>query len=295
MKVVHSLRVALATLLLMLIGGTVQADEPVAMVTDLRGNAWLLKGEREERLNILSYLDQGGRIRLDNKSSISITTFSPAAEYSVSGPAKLELIGGEVHVLNGGKPVKLTLDAQKANAGRQFSAVQKERLAMAAMRMRGSGGDGFGLKQISPVNVEILNVRPVFTWSAPLEAKKCILTLVDETEGKTVKKVTVNEQIWQMPSDLLLLYQHQYSWEVRASLISGQEIVSLAAFSMIDEARAKRILQSKPPADGPFSERVLYAVLLESEGLNNDAVEEWKSLAAERPNEQLIAIHFRNH
>lgn len=275
--------------------GLAQAAEPVAMVTDMSGDAWIQKGQTQKRLSILSYIEQGGNIRLDAKSSISITTFSPAAVYSISGPAKLELAGGEVHVLNGGKPVKLVLDEQKASAGRQFSVVQRERLAMAALRMRGAGVDGFGLEQISPVNVEMLNVRPVFTWTAPHEVRSFIVTLIDETEGKPVKEVTVNEPIWKMPSDLSLQYQHQYSWKVRAMLTSGQEMATLAGFSIIDEARSRRILHNIPPANAPFSDRVLYAVLLESEGLDVDATDEWKLLAAERPNERLIAVHLKRN
>lgn len=274
--------------------GSAQAAEPVAMVTDLSGDAWI-QGQKQDRLSILSYIEQGGIVRLDAKSSITITTFSPAAEYSISGPAKLELAGGEVRVLNGGTLVKLTLDEQKASAGRQFSALQRERLAMAALRMRGAAVDGFGLDQISPVNVEILNVRPVFTWSAPREAERFIVELVDETEGKTVTEVMVNEPIWKMPSDLSLQYQHQYSWQVRAVLASGQEMTTMAEFSTVNEAQSRRIMQNKPPANAPFSDRVLYAVLLESEGLDLDAADEWRLLAAERPNERLIAVHLKKN
>ncbi len=289
------MRLIVAAPLCGLLIGLAQASEPVAMVTDLSGDVWIQKGDKQKRLNVLSYIEEGGSIRLDAKASISITTFTPAAEYAVVGPAKLELVGGAVHVLNGGKLTKLILDEQKASAGKQFSAVQRERLAMAALRMRGGGADGIGLNQLTPVNVEMLNAHPNFSWSAPREAKRFNLTLIDETTGKVIQEVSVNELIWKMPSELSLQYQHQYSWKVRALLAAGQEMISTAEFTMIDEARAKRILQSKPAASAPFSDRVLYAVLLENEGLNTDAVDEWKMLAAERPNEPLITMHLKNH
>ena len=283
------------TLLFCLLHGAVQAAEPVAMVTDLSGNAWIQQGEKRKRLSVLSYIEQDESIRLDAKSSISITVFTPAAEYSVAGPAKLKMDGGEVRMLDGGKLVKRDLAEQQANAGRQFSAIQRERLAMAAFRMRGTAADGFSLSQLSPVNVEMLNVRPVFTWSAPQEAKEFIVTLFDETASKAVKEVTVNEPSWKMPDDLSLKYQHRYSWKVRAMLSSGQEIAAVGEFSIVDEARSRRILQSRPPANAHFSDRVLYAMLLESEGLNIDAADEWKVLAAERPSEPLIAAHTKKH
>lgn len=265
------------------------------MVTDLSGDVWMQKGDKQKRLNVLSYIEEGGSIHLDAKAAISITTFMPAAEYAVVGPAKLELVGGAVRVLNGGKLTKVVLDEQTVRAGKQFSAVQRERLTMAALRMRGGGADGFGLSQLSPVNVEMLNVRPNFSWSAPREAKRFSLTLIDETTGKVIQEVSLNEPTWKMSGEPSLQYQHQYSWKVRAQMVAGQEMISTAEFTVVDEARAKRILQSKPAVSAPFSDRVLYAVLLESEGLNTDAVDEWKVLAAERPNEPLITMHLKNH
>lgn len=289
MKMVRLLLTVIA-IPLFLATGWVQAAEPVAMVTDLKGAAWLVKGGQQEQLNVLSYIDQGGSIRLDNDTEITITTFSPAAVYTIAGPAKLELVGGEVHRLSGSKLVKFSLDEQKANAGRQFSVMQHERLAIAAFRMR-----DFGLKLLTPVNVEILNVRPVFTWSVPQEAQSFIVTLFDEADGKVVKEGIVNEPIWQLPENLFLQRKHQYSWKVRLILSSGSEMTDSGAFSIIDEARSLRILQQKPAVNASFSDRVLYAMLLESEGLEIDAADEWKLLATERPNEKLLAVHIKNY
>jgi hypothetical protein len=289
MKIVLSMLIGMA-IPFFLASGSVQAAEPVAMVTDLTGNAWLLKEGKQERLNVLSYLNQGGRVRLDSKASISITAFNPAAVYSISGPAKLELVSGEVHVISGSSLERSSLDQQKANAGRQFSAIQRERLAMAAVRMR-----GFGLRLMAPVNGELLNVHPTFTWAAPNEAKSFVVTITDESEEVVVSEATVIEPTWQLPTNLSLQHGHRYSWEVRILTTSGKEVADSGEFAIIDEERSRQILKQKPSVNASFSDRVLYALLLESEGLEIDAADEWKLLAEERPNEQLLEVHLQKH
>lgn len=272
--------------------GIAQAAEPIAMVTDVIGNAWLQWQGKEQQLNVLSYLEQDGSVRLDSKATITITTFNPAAEYVASGPARLELTGGGVRFIGDGRFEKHTLDERKAKAASQFSTMQRERLIIAAFEMKGLT---IGLKLLVPINTELLNVRPLFRWSAPQEAKSFILTLFDESNGSQVEEVSVGEPIWQLPDNLTLHRQHHYSWRVRSALISGDEIASVGKFSIVDEARSNRILQQKPSRDATFSERVLYAVLLETEGLRQDAAVEWKSLAAERQNEPLLRVYLEKY
>lgn len=290
MKIARWMLVGMAILLTSVAAGAAQAAEPVAMVTDVRGNAWIQGAGKEARLTVLSYLEPGASIRLDNKATISVTTFSPAVEYAASGPARLELKGGEVRLIGGGKLQRRDLDERKANVARRFSATQRERLTMAAFEMKALT---MGLQLLAPVNAELLNIRPVFKWSAPQDVKRFIVTLFDESDGKLVSEVTVNGASWPLPGNLSLQPRHQYSWKVRSALSSGDEMASAGKFSIADEARSRRILQQKPSGNAPFSERVLYAVLLESEGLKLDAADEWALLAAERPDEPLIRVHLK--
>lgn len=279
----------MAVLLLMLTCGSAQAADPVAMVTDLTGNAWLVKGGKQERLNILSYLyPSGGSLRLDRSASISITVFSPAAVYAVTGPAKLELVDGELRLTDGGKLPGTRLSPEKADAGRQFSAMQRERLAMAAYRMRGGG-----LELQSPVDIEVLSDRPVFSWVAPQGIDRFDLMVFDETTQQSVFESGLHEMSAELPAVVSLQRGHRYSWQVKATLPSGSKIESGSEFSIVEEARYKRITRLKPAAGAPFSEQVLYALMLESEGLNMDAADEWERLAAQRPDEQIISVHTR--
>lgn len=290
MRMSRWILVRVAMLVFFVIAGVAQAAEPAAMVTDVQGNAWVQEAGKEARLNVLSYLEQGASIRLDNKATVTITTFSPATEYVASGPARLELKGGEVRLAGGGKLQRRNLDERKTNAARQFSVAQRERLTMASYEMKSLE---IGLRLLVPVNAELLNVRPVFRWSAPPGLKSFAVTLFDESDKRLVSEVTVNEPSWQLPGSLSLQRQHQYSWKVRSVLSSGGEIASAGKFYIVDEARSKRILQQKPARNAPFSERVLYAVMLENERLELDAADEWELLATERPDEPLLKVHFK--
>lgn len=213
MKIVRWMLAGMVMLALFLSAGMVQAAEPVAMVIDVKGNAWLKEGEKEVLLNVLSYLNQGGNVRLDGKATITLATFSRAAEYTASGPAVLELTGGDVRLIGGGRLERRVLDERKANAAHRFSATQRERLTIAAYEMK--------------------------------------------------------------------------------ALTTGREVAPAKKSSIMDEARSRQTLQQKPPRNAPFSERVLYAVLLESEQM--DAADEWKLLAAERPDEPLLRAHLKKH
>jgi len=290
MKIARRILVGMAMLVVFSGAGMVRAAEPVAMVTDLKGNAWTQADGKDARLNVLSYLEQGASIRLDNKAMIAVTTFSPAAEYAATGPARLELKGGEVRLIGGGKLQRRDLDERKTNVARRFSATQRERLTMAAFEMKALA---MGLQLLAPVNAELLNIRPVFKWSAPQEVKRFVVTLFDESDGKPVGETAVNGTTWLLPGNLSLQRKHQYSWKVRPVLSSEGEATSAGKFSIVDEARSARILQQKPTGNAPFSDRVLYAVLLESEGLKLDAADEWELLAAERPDEPMLKVHLK--
>ncbi|MFZ4535476.1 hypothetical protein [Propionivibrio sp.] len=277
-------------LALLFVGQMVQAAEPVAMVTDLTGNAWLRESGKEKRLDLLSYLDAGASIRLDGQAAITITLFSPAAEYVANGPARLELAAAEVRRTGGGTLHRRSLDERRVNAAQRLFATQRERLTLAAYEMKALPP---GLQLLAPVHAESLTLRPVFKWSAPLQSTRYAVTLVDQSDGVLLAEATVSEPVWQLPANLLLQHQHRYSWEVRSSLPDGREVSAAAEFSIVDEARSVRILQQAPSANATFSERVLYAALLESEGLSAD--DEWRRLAAERPDEPLLAIHLNRH
>jgi len=263
--------------------GMAHAAEPVAMVTDAKGNAWI-QG-KSARLQVLSYLEQGAIIRVDHKATITISTFNPAEEYVSSGPSRLELKGGGVHLLDGGKLQSRKLNPQTTRAAQKFSATQRERLTMAAYEMKALA---IGVQLLSPVNAELLNIRPEFKWSAPQEAKKFVVTLLDEQSNTLVDEVSVNKPNWQLPKNLSLQAGHAYTWKVRSMLPSGEEMGSTGKFSVVDAARANQVLQQKPSRMAPFSEKVLYAVYLDSEGLKVDAADEWNRLAIERPNEPLL-------
>lgn len=290
MKTVWRALANIALLVFSLAAGVAQATEAVAMVTDLKGNAWMQGRGKEERLNVASYLEQGDVVRLDNKATVTITSFKPATEYIASGPARLELKDGEIRFSGGGKLDKRNQNEQKANAARQFSVEQRGRITMAAVEMKDMK---IGLQLLAPVNAKLLNTRPEFKWSAPPETKNFVVTLFDESDKKPVSEATVNEPGWRLPDNISLQYQHQYSWKVRAELPSAGKVAATGKFSVMDEAGSRKILQQKPSGNAPFSERVLYAVWLESEDLKLDAADEWKTLANERPDEPLLKMHAR--
>jgi hypothetical protein len=268
---------------MLVVASVAQAAEPVAMITDVRGNAWLQNNGKEVKLNVLSYLEPGMSLRLDNKSSVTIATFNPATVLSASGPVRLELHGAEVHLASGARLQGMNLDEDKASAAHKFSVIQRERMTIAGYQMKSLE---LGLALQSPENTTLLTDRPDFKWSAPQIAINYVLTLSDETDGKQVSEATVSVPEWKLPVNQSLQRDHRYLWQVTTKLASGQSLSSVGRFSILSEARAEKIEQ--PADNASFSDKMLYAVLLESEGLKTDAAVAWKSLAAERPEEVIL-------
>ncbi len=272
---------------MLLVASVAQAAEPVAMITDVLGNVFLQNNGKEVKLKVLSYLEPGMSLRLDSKSSVTIATFSPATVLTASGPVRLELHGGEVRLAGGVKLTGQNLDADKASAAHKFSAIQRERVAMAAYQMKSLE---LGVVLRSPENVAVLTDRPEFKWSSPQDAINHVMTLSDETEGKRVSEVTVSVPEWKLPVTQSLRRDHRYLWQVTTNLSSGKSLSSVGRFSILSGVRAEKIELHKPADTASFSDRVLYAVLLENEGLKTEASAAWNALAAERPDEPLLKV-----
>jgi hypothetical protein len=195
------------------------------------------------------------------------------------------LHGAEVRLASGSRLTGLSLDENKASAAHKFSVAQRERVTIAAYQMKSLE---FGLVLRSPESMPLLTNRPDFKWSSPANALNYVLTLSDETEGKRISEVTLSVPEWKLPASQSLQRDHRYLWQVTANLATGKSLSSVGKFSVLSGVRAEKIKQHKPADTASYSDRVLYAVLLESEGLKTDAADAWSVLAAERPDEVII-------
>jgi hypothetical protein len=181
---------------------TVWAAEPVAMVTDLKGNVTHTVDGKPAPLGLLAYLEPGTRLRLDAGARAVVTFFSRPVQVTLAGPAEALVEDGRARMLRGAPPQVRELDAARSGAARKLEPLQRERLAMATFHMR--------------------STQPTVPCTSS------------------------------------------------------------------DSSKTKRVATARPKPGAAFSDRVLYAALLETEGLACEAQEAWTALAKERPEDPTL-------
>lgn len=259
--------------------------DPIAMTTDVQGTAWLVDGGKQTRLGLMSYLTSGTNLRLEAGARVAITYFAAPREFTLSGPANAVVEGDRVRALSGSSPALKNLDQNQVAAGQKFSARQRERQAVATFEMKSFDPGSLQLRQ--PVDTRLLAAPDEFSWRPVFGAKGYRFRLSD-AGGQVLYEASGEARKQQLPDTVTLRMGHAYSWSVEALGSSGLTQTASAGFSLLDEAEARAITDRRPAAEASFSERLLYASLLENTGLKLAATKYWKALASERPDDDML-------
>jgi hypothetical protein len=255
---------------------------PAVMVTDVRGNAFVVKKEKEpsQKLALLDYLQPGAELRLDSGARVAVTFLAKPTEVVLNGPATARVGDGVVSVLSGQAPQSRKLDAQIASAPGKFSGSARERITVATFEMK--GGAMPRLRVLTPNETKVLDLSPTFQWTLPPGAAAAKFTLVAE-DGKMVHETTTSATALSLPKGTALKPGASYAWkvEVGTGFADGK-------FSVADRATATRLIKARPGKGSTFSAQILYAALLDGEGFGHDALAIWQALARERPEDMAL-------
>ncbi len=263
----------LAALALVLVCAFAHAA-PSAMVTDVAGTVSIIEAGKARPAPLLSYLEPGTSVRLAPGARLVLAFLSGSIEATLTGPAE-GIVGMDGITLSSGAATLRSLQAARSGAARAFEPVQRQRLALATVEMRGAKPriviDG-------PANTNLYGAAPLLTWRA-LPGVASYRVVLTDASGATLIDRSVSATSVSVPEPLR--FGASYAWRVEASLPAGP-VSANAKFSVIESEPAKRIAALKPPPGAPFSERVLFAAQLESAELAYEARQEWRALAAER-------------
>lgn len=284
-KVQNTMAIVASAWLLLVFSVFVYAAEPVAMITDLKGGAHLVSQKTAAQLAVLTYLPVGEEIILDAGAQMVVTYFDESAEFSFKGPAHILVQQKTVKVVKGNPADMRNLDKEKSVSAAKF--VRSGKLSFATVEMR-----SLAIKPtlLSPVNTRITTATPLFSWKSVNEAENYLL-VVSEEGGQPIQKVNVTSNSWQLPMETVLKPGVNYQWSVEETLKSGEKVTSKGTFSVADAETVKWVLSKRPVADASFSEKLGYAIFLESEGFRGEAKVLWRELAALRPDD--VNLKFR--
>ena len=258
---------------------------PVAMTTDVQGAAWLIEGSKKSKFGLMAYLGSGATLRLEAGARISVTYFAMPCEFSLSGPAQAIIEAERLRTVNGAAPVMRNLDQNKVAAGQQFTAKQRERQTVATFEMKAFVPGTLQLRQ--PVDTRLLGAPEEFSWRPLLGAKSYRFQLMD-AQGRLLYSAESTVRNLRLPESVKLQPGQSYSWTVEAQGAAGEPQNANAGFSLVDTATAGTLEAQRPLATAGFSERLLYASLLENAGLKVAAQTWWKALASERPEDEML-------
>ena len=261
---------------------TVYASEAVAMITDLTGNASLTSNGEQKKCEILMSTFSGDEIRVEANSKLTLVYFKSAKEYTFAENSVFKVNTEAPENKSGANATTRDLEVAKNTK----LLTDENEYSQAAILFRGTRNKS-KIKLVSPVNSKILSSQPMFEWQ-PLEGDLQYRFVLTDDSGRTVIETLVNGTNFKLPPENRIVDSSLYSWQVEARLSTGAVYSNSTSFSLIDKGELEKINRLRPKDEATFSERIVFAMLLEQMGVRDEARSYWKTLSAERPDNKLL-------
>lgn len=249
-----------------------QAADGVAFITNLKGEVSV---DGAQRPMLMSELAKGQKIAVGKESQLAVMYIQSGKEYVLKGPGDYTV--GEREIASGtGVPPAARETAWRANSQVLVKVAQT---SSASIRMRSMAP----AKPVAKSRLEfptqgaIASLQPTLRWTIADEKGPADLVIaVAGREDKPVAKAKVTGSTYRVGTKLKP--DTEYAWSVSAG---GQEI-GTARFRTLPAAVIQDAEKRRPSEKAEFSDRLLYALLLQEIGAVQEAQEAWGKLAQER-------------
>jgi hypothetical protein len=249
--------------------------QPVAIVSDAHGDAFLAANPVPIRLTLLRELQSDQVLRLDPGSRIVVVFLPGGQVYELAGPGRYRVRAKTIEALDGNAPRRRELPSPL-----QHLAVKPNDVSQGAVIMRG-GTVSDRVVLVRPSNAIASQQGLVFEWR-PVSTTVYRFLLVDEHGNKTVE-ADVAEPRYELPRDLTLAEGRPYVWVVSARNQRGVTTESAAEFTVLPSVQRSAIEAARPAPGADFTEQLVFALALEQRGLKEEAQRHWGKLARDRP------------
>lgn len=262
----------LLTLAVLAAGPSALAAEPVAFVTNLKGEVSVDGGTRPL---LMSELARGQKLAVGRDATLSVMYIQSGKEFVLKGPGDFAVGEREVTAGTGAAP------SARETAWRASSEVlvKVAQTQSASIRMRSAAPPKAAApsKLEFPVRGSVSTLQPVLRWAAVEgKAPSDVAVAVAGAEDKPVVKAKATGNSFKVPSRLKP--DTEYVWSVS---VAGAEL-GRAAFRTMPAASIEKADKRRPSDKAEFSDRLLYALLLQELGASQEAAELWGRLAQER-------------
>lgn len=254
------------------------AADGVAFLTDIKGE---VKIDGAARPALMSELAKGQKIVLGKNATLAVMFIQSGEEVVLKGP-------GEFDVDKAGKAINKSGQAGEIAARKTDWKISSQALvkvsqtSSASIRMRSINPAAAGNTDtkvgalLYPVRGSIATLQPVFSWqSTGASAYDVALALASESD-KPIAAGKANGASHKFSTKLKP--DTEYIWTVNAG---GTEL-GRGKFRTLSADDIAAVEKRKPADKASFSDRLLYAVMLNDLGASHEAQALWAKLASER-------------
>jgi hypothetical protein len=247
------------------------ASDAIAFITNLKGEVAV---DGNARPLILSELAKGQRITVGRESLASVMYIATGKEYVLKGPADYHVNAVEI---SGSSPMPPTVRSTDWRASNKV-LVQVAQTSAASVRMRSIAKpkEDIAPRLLFPTEGSIATLQPTFRWRAEDARQPGELTLHAVGQEKPLHMAKAAGGSYRLPTRLKP--DTDYAWTYA---VAGNEVGS-GRFRTVSADALQQVEKRRPSDRAEFSDRLLFALMLQEMGATQEARESWARLSLER-------------
>lgn len=244
--------------------------QTVAFVTNLKGEVAI---DGAARPPLLAEIAKGQKIAVARESTLSVMYAASGKEYVLKGPGEFLVKDTEISAANGMPPLVRTTEWR--TSAKALESVAQTSSASVRMRSLAIAKPEVAV-MLFPASGRIATLQPTLRWRAEAAPGAVEVAVYVPGEEKAVHTAIAADGSYRLP--VALKADTDYVWTVAAG---GREIGS-ARFRTLASDALHKVDAHRPPEKCEFSDRLLFAVMLQEMGAQQEARETWTRLAQER-------------
>jgi hypothetical protein len=245
------------------------AADGIAFISDMRGEVAV---DGIPRPMLMSELAKGQKVAVGRDSQASVMFITSGKEYILKGPAEYlvkdtEIAGAIMPPVSRSTEWRASsrVLAQVANT----SAASVRMRSIATPKAEVAGATSF------PAEGSVASLQPVFRWrSDPAKTEFTLLVVGQDKPVHVARNITGGS--YKVPAKLRP--ETEYAWVA----VAGQNEIGSGKFRTLAPDALARIEQRRPSERAEFSDRLMFALLLQEMGAVQEARESWARLSQER-------------
>lgn len=254
------------------------AQETMALVTDVSGRAYIYLGQF---LGITAAIPAHQTLTLEPGCRLVMVHVKTGEEFTFQGPCKLRF--NPEGRPEGAKPQSV----KKPIALQGSIRLKPESLAQASLVLREVDTRASAVSTgFTPRGPVLLDPLPDFRWHSAGTNATYRLDLTGP-DGSLLLDLSLDENHLKLPEHLALVDGLSYVWRLHTT-INGEVQTESGKFKLLPKLQRDQLQAASPKEGASFSDRLVYAALLEQLEVRDEARALWKSLAKERPGEEAL-------